>query len=79
MSEETENHHHIHGDFTSKIWHLVLTSFGVSWIMLLSYFNVGRHKGLGTIQRSHMESHIYFTNVEHLERKKSPSFQGLQV
>jgi hypothetical protein len=33
----------------------------------------------GTFQRGHMEGHPYFTYVMHLERKKSTSFQRLQV
>jgi hypothetical protein len=32
-SEETVNYFLIHCEFTSEIWHLVLTFFGVLWVM----------------------------------------------
>ena len=73
---ETANHILIHCEFRSEIWHLVLILFGVLWSCLtisLSYFHVDVTR-VGTIQRGHMESHLFFTNVEHLERKKSMSF-----
>jgi hypothetical protein len=32
-SEETVNHLLIHCEFTSELWHLVLSLFGFSWVM----------------------------------------------
>jgi hypothetical protein len=81
-SEETINHIFICCEFTSEIWYLVLTLFGVSWVMpcnILELLHCWKTQGRKQSKEAIWKSHPYFTNVKHLERKKSTSFQRPQV
>jgi hypothetical protein len=48
--EETINHLLLHCEFTVDIWHLVLNSFGVSWVTsgnVLQLFHCWKFLGIG--------------------------------
>jgi hypothetical protein len=72
----TINHLLIHREFTSKIWHLVLILFGVSWDMpsnILELLCCWKTRGWGyskeVIWNFFLISYPRIVNVEHLERE----------
>jgi len=56
--------------------YLIWSLMGHAWSIAPSLLENARAE---SIQRSHVESHPYFTYVEHLKKKKSTSFQRPQV